>query len=79
MPSFQASELPNCQSAGVALCLGLPGSRLDGESRKAFEGYSIAHEATELALRLDTDLVFQRFPYSKNFSLAVELSLMDLP
>ena len=47
---------------------------------KAFEGYSIAQEATELALQLDAASVFQRFPYSKNFSLAVELwRLMNMP
>ena len=48
--------------------------------RKAFDGCSIAHEVADLVLQLDADSVFQRFPYSKNFSLAVELwHLMNMP
>ena len=48
--------------------------------RKAFDGYTIAHELADLVHQLDADSVFQRFPYSENFSLAAELwRLMDQP
>jgi UDP-N-acetylmuramoylalanine--D-glutamate ligase len=48
--------------------------------RKALDGCSIAPELADLALQLDAASVFQRFPYSENFSLAAELwRLMDEP
>ena len=78
---FQAkARLFNCLKCDGICVLGPQVADWMANQRRAFEGYSIAHEATELALQLDADSVFQRFPYSKNFSLAVELwRLMNLP
>ena len=78
---FQAkARLFNCLKCDGICVLGSQVADWMANQRKAFEGYSIAHEATELALQLDADSVFQRFPYSKNFSLAVELwRLMNMP
>jgi UDP-N-acetylmuramoylalanine--D-glutamate ligase len=78
---FQAkARLFNCLKCDGICVLGSQVADWMANQRKAFEGYSIAHEATELALQLDADSVFQRFPYSKNFSLAVELwHLMNMP
>ncbi len=78
---FQAkARLFNCLKRDGLCVLGSQVADWIAKQCKAFEGCSIAHDTTELALQLDANSVFQRFPYSKNFSLAVELwRLMNMP
>ena len=78
---FQAkARLFNCLKCDGVCVLGSQVAEWMANQRKTFEGCSIAHEATDLVLQLDANSVFQRFPYSKNFTLAVELwRLMNMP
>ena len=74
------AKLFDCLKPNAICVVGPQVAEWMANQRKAFDGCSIAHEVADLVLQLDADSVFQRFPYSKNFSLAAELwCLMDLP
>ena len=71
---FQAkARLFNCLKRDGICVIGSQVADWMATQRKTFDGCSIAHEVTDPVLQLDANSVFQRFPYSKNFSLAVEL------
>ena len=74
------ARLFNCLKRDGLCVIGSQVAHWMASQRKAFDGYTIAYEVADLVHQLDADSVFQRFPYSENFSLAAELwSLMDLP
>lgn len=74
------ARLFNCLKRDGLCVIGSQVAHWMTNQRKAFDGCTIAHEVSDLVLQLDTDSVFQRFPYSENFSLAAELwRLMDQP
>ena len=74
------AKLFDCLKPNAICVVGPQVAKWMANQRKVFDGCSIAHEVADLVLQLDADSVFQRFPYSKNFSLAAELwCLMDLP
>ena len=82
MPRYFGAKarLFNCLKRDGLCVIGSRVAEWMANQRKAFDGCSIAHEVADLVLQLDADSVFQRFPYSKNFSLAVELwRLMNQP
>ena len=82
MPRYFGAKarLFNCLKRDGLCVIGSQVAEWMANQRKAFDGCSIAHEVADLVLQLDADSVFQRFPYSKNFSLAVELwRLMNQP
>lgn len=73
-------KLFDCLKPNAICVVGPQVAHWMASQRKAFDGYTIAYEVADLVHQLDADSVFQRFPYSENFSLAAELwSLMDLP
>ena len=73
------AKLFNCLKRDGICAIGSQVADWMANQRKAFDSCCIAHEVTELALQLDKESVFQRLPYSKNFSIAVELwRLMDV-
>ena len=74
------AKLFDCLKPNAICVVGPQVAEWMANQRKVFDDCSIAHEVVDLVLQLDADSVFQRFPYSKNFSLAAELwCLMDLP
>ena len=76
------ARLLNCLRRDGLCVLGSQVTDWMANQRKAFDGDGscIAHKFADLVLQLDTDSVFQRFPYSENFSLAAELwCLMGKP
>ena len=74
------ARLFNCLKRDGLCVIGSQVAHWMASQRKAFDGYTIAHELADLAHQLDADSVFKQFPYSENFSLAAELwRLMDQP
>jgi UDP-N-acetylmuramoylalanine--D-glutamate ligase len=70
----------NCLKRNGLCVIGSQVAHWMASQRKAFDGYTIAQELADLVHQLAADSVFQRFPYSENFSLAAELwRLMDQP
>jgi UDP-N-acetylmuramoylalanine--D-glutamate ligase len=82
MPRYYRAKarLFNCQKRDGLCVIGSQVAHWMANQRKAFDGYTIACEVSNLVHQLDADSVFQQFPYSENFSLAAELwRLMDQP
>jgi UDP-N-acetylmuramoylalanine--D-glutamate ligase len=74
------ARLFNCLKRDGLCVIGSQVAHWMASQRKAFDGYTIAHEVADLANQLEADSVFKQFPYLENFSVAAELwRLMDQP
>jgi UDP-N-acetylmuramoylalanine--D-glutamate ligase len=67
------ASLFNCLKKDGICVVGPQVAHWMGSMRKQFDACTIAYEDLSLLSKLSPDSVFQRYPYSENFSLAAEL------